>query len=266
MRAFLGGVSVFGPGLAGWAASRPILAGLQPWAMAEALPPAPAILSPGDRRRAGATVRFALAAATEATEAEPDRAAFETVFASGNGDGAVVGGILDALHDPEGVVSPTLFHNSVHNAAAGYWHIAVGSTMPSVSLGGHDGALAAGLLAAMGAVATRGRPVLLCAYDTPMTAPLSGVRPTAFPFAFAGLLRPAAEGAQAMLELRYVAAPAPAADPPDAGSAPELEALSAGNPAARALPLLRALAARRAARIHLPLPPDSHLELRVTPC
>jgi hypothetical protein len=261
MKAFLGAVSVFGPGLPGWDASRAILAGTEPWTMAEALPPAPAILAPGDRRRAGATTRFALAAAAEATESEPDRAAFETVFASGNGDGAVVGGILDALHEPGGVVSPTQFHNSVHNAAAGYWHIAVGSTLPSVSLGGHDGAFAAGLLAAMGAVATRGQPVLLVAYDTPMTAPLSGVRPTAFPFATACLLRPAAEGGQAALELRYVAEAAPEATPGDA-----LDALAAGNPAARALPLLRALAARRAARIHLPLLPDAHLDLRVTPC
>lgn len=261
MKAFLGAVSVFGPGLAGWAASRPILAGSAPWAMAEALPPAPAILAPGDRRRASATVRFALAAASEATEAEPDRAVFETVFASGNGDGAVIGGILDALHEPEGVVSPTLFHNSVHNAAAGYWHIAVGSTMPSVSLGGHDGAFAAGLLAAMGAVATRGRPVLLVAYDTPMTAPLSGLRTTALPFACACLLRPTAEASEALLELRYVAEAAPDPVPADA-----LDALAPANPAARALPLLRALAARRAAQIHLPLLPDAHLELRVTPC
>ncbi|MGK7868391.1 beta-ketoacyl synthase chain length factor [Falsiroseomonas sp. E2-1-a20] len=261
MKCFLGAVSVFGPGLPGWAASRAILAGTQPWAMAEALPPAPAIVAPGDRRRAGATTRFALAAASEATEAEPDRAALETFFASGNGDGAVVGGILDALHDAQGVVSPTQFHNSVHNAAAGYWHIAVGSTMPSVSLGGHDGAFAAGLLAAMGAVATRGRAVLLVAYDTPMTAPLSGVRTTAFPFATACLLRPAAEGAQAMLELRYVAEPAPETTPADA-----LDALAPGNPAARALPLLRAVAAGRPAQIRLPLLPDAHLDLRVTPC
>ncbi|MFC7688900.1 beta-ketoacyl synthase chain length factor [Paeniroseomonas aquatica] len=214
MKAFVTAASVFGPGLPGWAASEPMLAGTAPWTMAEALPPVPAILAAGDRRRAGATVRFALAAATEATAAEPDRAALETFFASGNGDGAVVGGILDALQDPDGAVSPTLFHNSVHNAAAGYWHIAAGSTMPSLSLGGHDGAFAAGLLAAMGAVATRGRPVLLVAYDTPLPAPLDAVRPTDFPFAAGLVLAPGAQGAWAGLDLRYVAEPAPADSPP----------------------------------------------------
>ena len=48
---------------------------------------------------------------------------------------------------PNGTISPTQFHNSVHNAAAGYWHIAAGSAAPSLSVGGHDGAFAAGLLA-----------------------------------------------------------------------------------------------------------------------
>jgi hypothetical protein len=261
MKCWIGAVSVFGPGLPGWAASEPILAGTTQWVPTEALPPAPAILPAGDRRRAGAVVRFALAAASEATDAEPDRAALESVFASANGDGAVVAGILDAMHEPGGMVSPTSFHNSVHNAAAGYWHIAVGSTMPSVSLGGHDGAFAAGLLAAMAAVATNGRTVLLCAYDVPLPTPLSGVRPTAFPFATACLLLPDQQGARAGLELRYVAeSPAPA--PPAEG----LDALAEGNPAARALPLLRALAARRAAQIQLPLLDDAHLELRVLPC
>ena len=49
------------------------------------------------------------------------------VFASGNGDGITVGAILEMLTKPDGFVSPTQFHNSVHNAAAGYWSIGTGS-------------------------------------------------------------------------------------------------------------------------------------------
>ncbi len=262
MRVWIAGVSVLGPGLPGWALSEAALAGAAPWAMADAVAPPPALLPPTERRRTGVTVRFALAAATEATAEEADRAALETVFASGNGDGPVVGGILDALHDPEGAISPTQFHNSVHNAAAGYWHIAVGSTMPSVSVGGHDGAFAAGLLAAVTAVRARRRAVLLCAYDTPMPPPLDAKRPTAFAFSTGLVLRPEpGEGVRAELALRYLAEPAPAAP---AGEG--LDALATGNPAARALPLLRALAARREAVLRLPMLPDAHLEARVTPC
>lgn len=239
-----------------------MLAGAEPWTMADVAPPAPALLAATERRRTSASVRFALAAATEATAMEADRAALETVFASGNGDGAVVVAILDAIHEPEVAVSPTQFHNSVHNAAAGYWHIAVGSTAPSVSVGGHDAAFASGLLAAMTSVAARGAPVLLCAYDTPMPPPLAAVRPTDFSFATGFVLRPARGAAsRAALDLRYVASAAPAPMPGDA-----LDALAVGNPAARALPLLRALARDSAALLHFALPGDAHLELRVTPC
>jgi hypothetical protein len=262
MRAYIAGVAVLGPGLPGWEAAEAVLAGAAPWQPADCVPPPPALLPPTERRRTGQTVRLALAAATEATAAEPDRAALETVFASGNGDGPVVGSILDALHDPEGAISPTQFHNSVHNAAAGYWHIAVGSTAPSVSVGGHDGVFGAGLLAAATAVCARRRPVLLCAYDTPLPAPLAAKRRTDFPFAAGLVLRPGpGEGVRAMLDIRYVAEALPEAPFADA-----LDALAEGNAVARALPLLRAVAARRAALLRLRLTADAHLEVQVTPC
>lgn len=255
------GIGLLGPGLPGWAASRDCLAGTAPWTRSELAAPPPALLPPTERRRTGLPVRLALAVAAEASAAEPDRAALETIFASGNGDGAIVGGILAALHDPDGIaISPTAFHNSVHNAPSGYWHIAVGSTAPSVSLGGHDGSFGAGLLMAATAVAVRARPVLFCAYDVPMAPPLDRVRPTGCGFAVALLLRPA-EATGDRLALRYVAAPA---EPPPAADA--LDRLAAENPAARALPLLRALAARHPAALHLALEADAHLALELRPC
>jgi hypothetical protein len=261
MRVWVSGIAVLGPGLPGWEASEPVLAGRAPWQMAEVTAPAPAILGATERRRTSTAVRFALAAATEATAAEPDRAGLETVFASGNGDGSVVVSILDAMHEPEGTISPTQFHNSVHNAAAGYWHIAVGSTMPSVSLGGHDGTFGAGLLAAATGVVARGRAVLLCAYDTPLPPPLAACRPTGFPFSTALVLKPApGGGARASLALRYVAEPL--AEAPAEG----IDGLGAGNAVARALPLLRAIAARREVAVRLPISDAAHLEAQVSPC
>ncbi len=264
MRCCIHGVAVFGPGLPGWAASEVILAGAAPWVRADIAVPPPALLAATERRRTSLVVRLALAAACEATAGEADTAALETIFVSGNGDGAVVGDILEALHDPAGVaLSPTQFHNSVHNAPAGYWHIGARSTAPSVSLGGHDNSFAAGLLMAATAVATRRHAVLLCAYDLPMPAPLDTLRPTTATFAAALVLRPEEVGAtpRAVLDLRYLATPA--AEPPPASG---LDALATENPAARALPLLRALAARRAALLHLPMHDDAHLELRLAPC
>jgi Beta-ketoacyl synthase, N-terminal domain len=270
VRCRIGGLAVLGPGLPGWAASEAVLAGREPWVPGEVALPPPALLPPTERRRTSPAVRLALAAVAEAATGE-DAAALDTIFASSNGDGTVVGAILEALTDPAGAISPTQFHNSVHNAAAGYWGIGVGSLRPSVSVGGHDDTLAAGLLQAVAAVATGGEGggrggLLFCAYDAPLPQPLAGVRHTTVPFAAAMVLRPVEAGggspARAVLELRYVAEPAPAAPPPvDA-----LDALAAENPVARALPLLRALAARRPARLRLPLLGDAHLDLVLEPC
>jgi hypothetical protein len=262
------GASVLGPGLPGWDASEAVLAGAAPYAPAAPFaPPPPALLSATERRRTSPAVRLALAAAAEAAAASglpPE--ALETVFASSNGDGTVVGAILDALAAPDGAISPTQFHNSVHNAAAGYWSIAVGSTRPSVSVGGHDHVFAAGLLHAAARAVVAAAPVLLCAYDAPLAEPLARVRRTELPFA-AGLVLapPAPRGpARATLALRYVAEPP--APPAPARPDDALDALAAANPAARALPLLRALAGHRSATLVLPMLEDARLEVAVAPC
>jgi beta-ketoacyl synthase-like protein len=264
MKCWIGGVAVLGPGLPGWAASEAALAGAAPWAPSEVAVPPPAMLPATERRRTSPAVRLALAAAAEAAAGEADAAALDTVFASSNGDGAVVGAILETLADPAGAISPTQFHNSVHNAAAGYWGIGTGSTNPSVSVGGHDDTVAAGLLQAVAAASTRRRRVLFCAYDAPLPPPLAAVRRTTVPFAAAMVLMPEPDAAaRAALDLRFgpheprSAEAAPSADP--------LDALAAENPAARALPLLRALAARRPAALRLPLLGDSCLEVGLAP-
>jgi len=246
MRCAVAGVGLIGPGLPGWAAGRAVLAGDAPWVSGPVPLPPPASLPPTERRRTSAAVRLALAAAAEAA-AEAGIAAdtLDTVFASSNGDGAVVGAILEALSTPDGAISPTQFHNSVHNAAAGYWGIAAGSMRPSVSLGGHDDSFATGLVQAAAAVVARGAPVLFCAYDAPLVAPLDAKRPTEAPFAAALVLVPAGGAGVPLTVAMAEAAEAPSAGP--------FDALMASNPAARALPLLRAIAAGRAARIGMPL-------------
>jgi hypothetical protein len=263
LQCWIGSVAVIGPGLPGWAASEAILAGNIPWERSDVVVPAPALLSPTERRRTSLTVRLALSAAMEACADVAAPEALETVFTSGNGDGAVVGGILEALHDPAGVIiSPTQFHNSVHNAAAGYWHIAVGSTAPSISLGCHDYSFGAGLLAAVTQTMVHKGGVLLCAYDVPLPEPLAAVRPTASSFATAMVLWPEKPvNARGMLSMSYVATAQPGNESVDG-----LGALVTENPAARSLPLLLALATRNSSPFRIPLADDAHLFLQVAPC
>ena len=247
LQATILGVSLWGPGLEGWDASRPILAGETPYQPGPSPPPPPALLQATERRRAGPVVRLALAVAHEAAQsAAIPPGQLRAVFASANGDGPVVGGILDALATAAGqrVVSPTQFHNSVHNAAAGYWSIATGSHLPATCIGCHDQSWAAGLLTALAELRATNAPVLLVAYDHPLPPPLDRVRPTGPAFAAALVLAPHGPGQR----LAVTHDPECPAYPPALPN-PDLQTLARSNPAAHALPLLVALAAGRAQNI-----------------
>ncbi len=257
----IAGIGLLGPGLAGWAASVPVLAGAAPHQDAPVTPPVPALLPATERRRTGPSVRLALAVAAEAVQASglpPEE--LDTVFASSNGEGQVIVSILEALHAPDGAISPTQFHNSVHNAAAGYWGIAAGSARASVSLGGHDFAFATGLMQAVAQVATQCVPVLFVAHDVPLPPPLTALRPGEGAFGVAFVLVPGA-GALGTLDLAYRAEGVATEDPLMAA----FEAIRAGNPMGRALPLLMALAARRDAALRFALPEAAALDVTVAP-
>ena len=255
----IAGIGLLAPGLPDWAQAVPVLRGEAPHEDAPLVPPAPALLPATERRRTGPSVRIALAAATQAVQDSglpPEE--LDTVFASSNGEGQVITGILEALHTPDGAISPTQFHNSVHNAAAGYWGIAVGSARPSVSLGGHDGVFATGLLHAAAQVRATRAPVLFVAHDVPLPAPLDALRPGTGAVAVALVLSPHA-GRHGTIEV------APLAQAPGGRPAlPEgLLALHEGNAVARSLPLLALLAAGTAGEVVLPMLDDAGLAVRL---
>lgn len=256
----IAGIGLLGPGLADWAQGAAVLGGRAPHHPAPLTPPAPSLLPPTERRRTGPSVRLALAVAAEAVQHSglpPED--LDTVFASSNGEGQVITGILEALHLDGGAISPTQFHNSVHNAAAGYWGIAVGSSRASVSLGGHDGVFATGLLHTAAQVVALRAPVLLVAHDVPLPAPLDALRVTMDAFALALVLVPGS-GARGTLRMAIEAGAAAPPDLPDT-----LRAAHDANPVARAIPLLRALAAGIGATVTLPMLDDARLRVEVTP-
>jgi hypothetical protein len=263
MRVYVEGIGLVGPGLSGWPGSRPALAGRAPYCPAFTTIAANELLPPAERRRAGIPVKLALAAGGEALAAAGrDAARTATVFASSSGDCDNVHCMLEALAAPSREVSPTRFHNSVHNAAAGYWSIATQCRAPSTSLACRDGSFAAGLLEAACQAVSGGVPVALIAYDHPYPEPLHAVRPIVAPFGVALVLAPEAGGRSlAALDVAFVPeekAPTPAAD--------DLESLRSSVPAARSLPLLAALARGAAASVALEYVAGSHLSVVVAPC
>ena len=265
-------VGLMAPGLMGWTASQAVLAGQQPY-VAEPMPTAIATLLPAnERRRVTATIKLALQVAQEAmAEAAltPDSAfgngggaaSVRTVFASSGGDSEVLDKICVALTQPDRPVSPTHFHQSVHNTPAGYWAIAMGCTQASLSLSAYDGSFAAGLREAAALAWADQARVLLVAYDLPLPFPLAEHRKIVAPFAVALLLNPALSNHRLAL-LRLESGGNALIDRLDDVG---LECLRMGNPAARSLPLLCAMARRRTERTVLAVDENTTLSMEVAP-
>jgi hypothetical protein len=261
MKIFVDGIGLCAPGLPDWTAGAPILAGVTPYQAAPvALIPSP-LLQPAERRRMTDTVKLALAVGSEAVaNAGLEAADLPSVFTSSGGDGVTINAILEILASDQREVSPTRFHNSVHNAPSGYWSIATRSRESSTSLCVYDYSFGAGLVEAATLAVSAGRPVLLVAYDVPYPTVLHTVRPLADIFGTALVLSPDRSAASlAQLTLSF--------DPGDGAEtrmpAAALEHLRLGNPAARALPLLAAIADRAPRDIAIRMMADNLLTLSV---
>ncbi len=263
MRIYVEGVGICGPGLPDWQAARPMLAGRQTYVQAPAVPAPSSLLPPNERRRASLIVKFALAVGTEAFAASGrDAAGFATVFTSSGGDGDTIHAIMSTLTSESRELSPTRFHNSVHNAAAGYWSILSGAKAASSSICAHDDSFAAGLLEAAAQLSAGEPAVALLAYDVQYPSPLAELRPIAAAFAAALILSfEPSDSAIASLDLELLAAPGAATEM----ALPGLEMLRLGVPAARCLPLLAAIDGGNIADVTLAYLEDMAIVLRVCP-
>jgi len=258
---YLRGVGVLGPGLPGWSETRRVLVGEAQYRYAAPRPPDPQLMPPNERRRGARTALWATAVAEEAFRAsglDPSQAA--SVFTSSSGDGETLHQICGVLAGPARDVSPTRFHNSVHNAPAGYWSIASKSMRASVALCGYDASFAAGLLEAAAQLDADDVPVLLVAYDLPYPGPLRAVRDIAEPLAVA-LLFARAPGVAPLGAWRVALASGAAATPlPRSLPAPLLT-----NPAAHALALLAAGARCEATSMTIAYLDSCHLNVELQP-
>ena len=257
----LQGIGVYGPGLTGWAQTAEVLAGRSAYASAPIQLPAPEALPAAERRRAGTTIKLAFAVGFEAIrQAGADASTLRSVFTSSGGDCDNCHAILETLASADRAVSPTRFHNSVHNAPSGYWSIATACRATTTSLCAYDGSFSAGLLEAASQVHSAQEPCLLLAYDTPYPGPLGAPRGIHQPFGLALLLAPqAGAGTLATLDLELVNSPALCLD--DA----VLEALRLDAPAARGLPLLQAIARGKGGRVALEYLDGMSLDVSLQP-
>lgn len=256
---YLQAIGLCAPGLPNWHSGQQVLKGDIPY-VAQALPQYKLpLLQANERRRLPPAAKLALVAALEATH-DIDVTHLATIFSSSDGDMGIIDQLCTALTLPQRPVSPTAFHNSVHNAAAGYWCIGTQARTTSSSISAADASFSAGLLEAIVFVVTENAPVLLVAYDYPAPAPLDVVRPFSAPFAVAFVLTAQADKSTiARFHLQF-----------DTGTVatsmadPHLETLRLGNPAARCLPLLQTIAQGNTQVLSLPYLTPQSLTLHIS--
>lgn len=263
LEAWIAGVGIVGPGLPDWPTAKAILGGALPYVHADAVLPAPALLPPAERRRTGRAVKISLAIGLEAiADAGLEAKSLATVFSSSGGDGENCHAICETLASDDRQISPTRFHNSVHNAPAGYWSIATGAMAPSSCLCAYDASFAAGLLEAMAQAAVERQPIALLAYDTGYPEPLLSKRPIREPLGVALVITPERPATADKPAWRLRAQMGGGA--PTAMADATLEGLRQSIPAARALPLLKAMARGEDGPVTLAAWDDTPLTVEVT--
>ncbi|HET9865258.1 MAG TPA: beta-ketoacyl synthase chain length factor [Steroidobacteraceae bacterium] len=239
-RLHVNGVALWSQRLPGWERAQRILSGSEP-PPAEAAPrPAPELLPPTERRRAPDTVAVAMEAALAACRhAGLPPASLPCVFSSMHGDLAITDYMCATMASTPALVSPTRFHNSVHNAAAGYWTIAAECTRPYTSLSAGEQSFGAGLLEACTQALANRENVLLVAYDIDARGPLAPVAASKGLLSVGLVVSPErGSHAVAQFDLELLSG----SDLTPSRARPENAALVAGNSTESCLPFMEALA------------------------
>ena len=260
---YIEGIGFWASRLPGWESARAILRGE---AEAPATPqtrPAPALLPPAERRRAPDTVAASLEVAARACEmARRDPKLMPSVFASTHGDLAISDNLCDTLAKTPTLVSPTKFHNSVHNAAAGYWSIGTGCLKPYTSVSGYTFTFGEGLLEAASQALSDGSPVLYVAFDIEARGPVGTMQPSRGVFAGALVISPEPSDRQ-LAKLTFDVSRDEHIKLSEARAANA--ALVEGNAMSNGLPLFEALADGVERQLVQGLAPKLNLRMQISP-
>lgn len=262
---YLKSVGIVAPGIESWNAAVNIFKQPDNYLLTPVAKKLETLLPANERRRAARVTQLALYAAQQTGHAEKISQCLQ-VFSSANGDVSTFHHISLALAMAGRPVSPTRFHNSVHNAPAGYWSIATQSQTASTSLTAGIDSFSAGLLEAAVQLNAndnqQGRDCLLVCYDEIPPGPFQTLIKISEEFAcalrFTG--KDQQDSAIARLDIKL----RDDGPPEQQLSSATLEQLRQANPQALALPLLEVVALQRHKTIKLNYF-EQCLEIEVTP-
>jgi hypothetical protein len=258
---YLSAVGVTAPGLNSWAEAAPVLCGAAEYSPQPLKLTAPELLPATERRRSSDSVRIALRVANEALPVDAAKQLNPlAIFSSAYGDPTVTHKLCDMLSETPPAASPTLFHNSVHNAPAGYWSIATANKNTTNSIAAGIYSASAGLINAVSQCLAEKHSVLLISYDLPYPLPLSAKCSIVAPFASALLLsHEKSNDSMSKLNIELGSGATTTIDNV------ELEAFRQGNPAAQMLPLLQSIANGNG-NCNIPYSDQQQLHIEVEAC
>lgn len=260
LRVAIEGVALWASRLPGWDLAQAVIRGEQAAPEAASARPSPTLLAPTERRRAPDTVAVALEVAARACEAAGRKPAeLPSVFASTHGDTAISDYMCATLAGTPTLISPIKFHNSVHNAAAGYWSIGTGSLAPYTAISAYEYTFGAGLLEAATQAVCEHRPVLYVVFDIESKGALATMAASRGLFGAALVLAPAAHQQQRKMILTTETVNSLDPTPARSAAAP----LIADNAMAPCLPLFEVLAYSNPRTVRLCLSRSTALNAQV---
>lgn len=189
------------------------------------------------RRRTSLLTRMAAEVAAQAfASAGIDRGEATVIYGSVYGEIRTTIDLLAALLDPAAPLSPTKFHNSVHNTAGGYVSIATQNRRGNAALTAGAATLAMGLIECAGLIAAGEGPALLVIAEETLPEPLAAGRswaPLAAAFALDAIAADAGRAGSRDMSVRTCRLVQGGGEP-----APGLPPALASNPCALALALV----------------------------
>jgi hypothetical protein len=124
------------------------------------------------KRRSSELTRIAVEVYNQATlQAQRNPSTVPSVWATAHGEHSTALRLLAMMHEGEGKVSPTGFHNSVHNTASGYASIATGNTSPSTTLTGGSEIVSASLIEAVSLAEALDQDTVVILFDEALKQP-----------------------------------------------------------------------------------------------
>ncbi|MGA9573138.1 MAG: beta-ketoacyl synthase chain length factor [Lysobacterales bacterium] len=211
----------------------------------------PSLIPAKELRRAPQSVKMAMEVLGQACAMLPeDSRKAAVVFSSAMGDIQITDYLCRILAETPRLVSPTRFHNSVHNAATGYWSIASHTHAPTNAVSALSYSATMAFLEAAVQAAEEELPVLLVSQEMAAPAALHFACPSDYPISVAMLLTKPGVCVNPMASVQFNICRKEVGWPELPG---ELSGFFEGNFGARLIPLLAAIATGRFAAPKTPI-------------